>query len=114
MRRQFDEVAERVGEAARQAGRTGSEVEILVATKYVAADDMGVLRDAGVVLVGENRAQDLAAKHEARSTTRYEDVLADKEVQAVVLAVPHALHAPIAIAAGIARKRSAVSSGRRQ
>jgi predicted dehydrogenase len=49
-------------------------------------------------------ADDLAAKHEARSTTRYEDVLADKEVQAVVLAVPHSLHAPIAIAAAKAGK----------
>jgi len=34
-----------------------------VATKYVAADDMGVLTEAGISLVGENRAQDLVAKH---------------------------------------------------
>jgi uncharacterized pyridoxal phosphate-containing UPF0001 family protein len=42
----------------------GSNVEILAATKYVPLDDMGRLAEAGVVLVGENRIQDLAAKHE--------------------------------------------------
>jgi pyridoxal phosphate enzyme (YggS family) len=35
-----------------------------VATKYVAADEMQLLADAGVEVVGENRAQDLAAKQE--------------------------------------------------
>ena len=49
---------ERVREAA------GPEVEILVASKYVSIDEMGALAEAGVGLVGENRQQDLAAKHE--------------------------------------------------
>jgi uncharacterized pyridoxal phosphate-containing UPF0001 family protein len=39
-------------------------VEILVATKYVPLEEMGALAEAGVRLVGENRQQDLAAKHE--------------------------------------------------
>lgn len=38
--------------------------EILVATKYVPLEEMGKLVEAGVRLVGENRQQDLAAKHE--------------------------------------------------
>ena len=38
--------------------------EILVATKYVPVEEMGKLAEAGVRLVGENRQQDLAAKHE--------------------------------------------------
>jgi len=42
----------------------GPEVEILVATKYVPLEEMGALAEAGVLLVGENRQQDLAAKHE--------------------------------------------------
>jgi uncharacterized pyridoxal phosphate-containing UPF0001 family protein len=42
----------------------GPEVEILAATKYVRADDMGALADAGIELVGENRLQDLEAKQE--------------------------------------------------
>ena len=36
---------------------------IVAATKYVPLEDMQVLVDAGVEVVGENRAQDLEAKH---------------------------------------------------
>jgi len=44
--------------------RAGAGVEILVASKYVPPEEMGALAEAGVALVGENRQQDLAAKHE--------------------------------------------------
>jgi pyridoxal phosphate enzyme (YggS family) len=37
-------------------------VQILAAVKYVAAEEIGVLADAGVTVVGENRAQDLEVK----------------------------------------------------
>lgn len=43
---------------------TGDRVEILVATKYVPLEEMDTLAEAGVRLVGENRQQDLAAKHQ--------------------------------------------------
>jgi uncharacterized pyridoxal phosphate-containing UPF0001 family protein len=43
---------------------TGDRVEVLVACKYVPLEEMGALAEAGVRLVGENRQQDLAAKHE--------------------------------------------------
>ena len=36
---------------------------IVAATKYVSLRDMQVLADAGIAVVGENRAQDLEAKH---------------------------------------------------
>jgi PLP dependent protein len=49
-------------EAVKQVA--GAGVEILVATKYVPPEEMGKLAKAGVELVGENRQQDLAAKHE--------------------------------------------------
>jgi uncharacterized pyridoxal phosphate-containing UPF0001 family protein len=42
----------------------GPDVEILAATKYVRAEDMGALAEAGIELVGENRQQDLEAKRE--------------------------------------------------
>jgi uncharacterized pyridoxal phosphate-containing UPF0001 family protein len=42
--------------------RSGREVEILAATKYVPVDEMGALAEAGANLVGENRLQDLEAK----------------------------------------------------
>ena len=45
--------------------RVGDDVEILAAVKYVDADDLPLLAEAGVTLVGENRAQELAAKQEA-------------------------------------------------
>ena len=43
----------------------GPGVEILAATKYVEADDLPGLAEAGIELVGENRAQDLLAKQHA-------------------------------------------------
>jgi PLP dependent protein len=44
--------------------QAGERVEILVATKYVPPEEMGALAEAGVELVGENRQQELEAKHE--------------------------------------------------
>jgi pyridoxal phosphate enzyme (YggS family) len=41
----------------------GPAVTVVAATKYVSVDDMQTLAEAGVEVVGENRAQDLVAKH---------------------------------------------------
>ena len=41
----------------------GPGVTVVAATKYVPLDELGILAEAGVEVVGENRAQDLAAKH---------------------------------------------------
>jgi len=49
---------------ARVRERVGTDVEVLVACKYVPLEEMGALAEAGVTLVGENRQQDLAVKHE--------------------------------------------------
>jgi PLP dependent protein len=43
----------------------GPAVTIVAATKYVALEDMATLVEAGVEVVGENRVQDLLAKHAA-------------------------------------------------
>ena len=43
----------------------GDTVTVVAATKYVALADMAVLADAGIAIVGENRVQDLEAKHAA-------------------------------------------------
>ena len=51
-----------IDEAARRAGREAGAVELLAATKYVAAEDMPLLAEAGIELVGENRTDALAAK----------------------------------------------------
>jgi PLP dependent protein len=42
----------------------GPDVTVVVATKYVSVDELAVLVEAGVEVVGENRAQDLQEKHE--------------------------------------------------
>jgi uncharacterized pyridoxal phosphate-containing UPF0001 family protein len=48
---------------ARIRTEVGPDVMVVAATKYVSLADMAVLRDAGVEVVGENRAQDLERKH---------------------------------------------------
>jgi uncharacterized pyridoxal phosphate-containing UPF0001 family protein len=49
----------------RMRGQIGDEVEICAAIKYVALQDLPELAAGGITLVGENRAQDMLAKHEA-------------------------------------------------
>jgi pyridoxal phosphate enzyme (YggS family) len=51
--------------AARRAGRDPADVELLAAVKYVAVEDLGALAEAGISVVGENRAQELIAKADA-------------------------------------------------
>ncbi len=48
---------------ARVREEVGTGVTVVVATKYVSAAELGVLAEAGVEVVGENRAQDLELKH---------------------------------------------------
>jgi PLP dependent protein len=50
---------------ARVRDEVGPSVTIVAATKYVSVEDMAVLAEAGIEVVGENRAQDLEAKHAA-------------------------------------------------
>lgn len=55
--------ADRVRAAyARVRDEVGPAVTVVVATKYVSADELAVLAEAGVEVVGENRLQDLEAK----------------------------------------------------
>jgi PLP dependent protein len=49
----------------RVRAEVGPDVEILTAIKYVATDELGVLAQAGIAVVGENRAQALAEKQAA-------------------------------------------------
>jgi PLP dependent protein len=55
-----EEVRERY---ERIKAEVGPGVTVVVATKYVSVDELGALADAGIEVVGENRAQDLEAKH---------------------------------------------------
>jgi PLP dependent protein len=53
---------DRVRERIAAAGRDPGDVRICAAIKYVPADELPVLAEAGIEVVGENRAQDLLAK----------------------------------------------------
>jgi len=44
-------------------GEVGEGVTVVVATKYVSPEEMEALAEAGLPVVGENRLQDLEAKH---------------------------------------------------
>jgi PLP dependent protein len=66
-----ERVREEIAAAAQTAGRDPGEVELLAAVKYVALEEMGVLAEAGLTLVGENRAQELAAKATAHPELRW-------------------------------------------
>ena len=57
--RSTEEIRERY---ARIRGSVGPDVTVVAATKYVSLEEMGVLAEAGIEVVGENRAQALAAK----------------------------------------------------
>jgi PLP dependent protein len=54
------DIAERY---ARVRDDVGPDVTVVVATKYVTAEELGALAEAGVEVVGENRAQDLERKY---------------------------------------------------
>lgn len=54
---------------ARIREEVGNGVTVVVASKYVSLEEMAVLAEAGVEVVGENRAQDLERKHDAYGDT---------------------------------------------
>jgi PLP dependent protein len=57
----LEELRDRYGQIKDEVG---PDVTVVVATKYVTVDELALLGEAGVEVVGENRAQDLHAKHD--------------------------------------------------
>jgi pyridoxal phosphate enzyme (YggS family) len=57
-------VQENIKRALERSGRCEEQVSILVATKYYDPEQLSALAEAGVGLVGENRAEDLLEKQE--------------------------------------------------
>ena len=79
----------RVREEIASTGRDPSEVQILAAVKYVPVDELGVLAEAGIELVGENRAQDLVAKAEAYPDAFTWDFIGHLQSRKVRQVLPH-------------------------
>lgn len=61
--------AARVRENAERIRAEIGDAELLAAVKYVPLEELEVLAEAGVTLLGENRAQELAAKAQAHPGT---------------------------------------------
>jgi PLP dependent protein len=53
------------GNLARIREEIGGDVQILAAVKYVALEELDALAEAGITVVGENRAQELEVKAQA-------------------------------------------------
>jgi PLP dependent protein len=75
--------------AAPRAGQDRREVQVLAATKYVAVGELPVLAEAGIRLVGENRAQDLQAKVAAHGELFEWDFIGALQSRRVRLILPH-------------------------
>lgn len=66
------------------------DVEILAAVKYVALEELGVLVEAGITHVGENRAQDLVAKAGTAAGTQLTwDFIGQLQSRKVKQVLPH-------------------------
>ncbi|HEY0515678.1 MAG TPA: YggS family pyridoxal phosphate-dependent enzyme [Solirubrobacteraceae bacterium] len=88
----YSRVREEVEQAAaaataKRAGRP--TVEVLAAVKYVADADLPLLHEAGIGLVGENRAQDLERKIAAHGELFEWDFIGQLQSRRVKLIVPH-------------------------
>jgi PLP dependent protein len=75
--------------AAVTAGRDPSEVQVLAATKYVPLEQLPAIADAGVWVVGENRAQDLQRKVAAHGERFAWHFVGQLQSRRVGLIVPH-------------------------
>jgi PLP dependent protein len=80
---------ERVRGEIASTGRDVGEVQILAAVKYVPVGELGVLAEAGIDLVGENRAQDLVAKAEAYPGVFTWDFIGHLQSRKVRQVLPH-------------------------
>ena len=84
-----ERVRAEIADAAGRAGRDAAEVELLAAVKYIALEELGVIAEAGLTLVGENRAQELEAKAAAHPELRWHFIgqLQSRKVKRIL---PHA------------------------
>ena len=64
IRERLDVVRQNIRAAKERGGRAGENVRMLVATKYYAPEQLAAIAEAGVEIVGENRAEDLVEKQE--------------------------------------------------
>jgi PLP dependent protein len=89
IRAKLEQVQGEIDAALARSGRPPGAVEVLAATKYVACEDLPILAEAGVRLVGENRAQDLQTKVAAHGELFEWEFIGQLQSRRVRLIVPH-------------------------
>jgi pyridoxal phosphate enzyme (YggS family) len=94
IRANLEHVREEIAAAVRRSpvtrsGQKPRKVELLAAIKYVSTDSLPLLAEAGIRLVGENRAQDLQAKIAAHGELFEWDFIGQLQSRRVRLIVPH-------------------------
>ena len=80
---------ERIRQEIADVAPAPDRVQVLAAVKYVSSEELAVLAEAGVRLLGENRAQDLVAKataHPGRFTWDFIGHLQSRKVKQIL---PH-------------------------
>jgi pyridoxal phosphate enzyme (YggS family) len=94
IRANLEHIQEEIAAAVRRSPVTRPdpaprEVELLAAVKYVSSDQLPLLAEAGITLVGENRAQDLQEKVSAHGALFEWDFIGQLQSRRVRLIVPH-------------------------
>ena len=89
VRANLETVRSEIAAAADRAGRDAGKIEVCAATKYLPVEELGALAEAGVTLVGENRAQDLEAKVAAHGDRFAWDFIGQLQSRKVKQIVPH-------------------------
>lgn len=82
------ELHRRIHAAKERSDRTQQTVELLVATKYVALEQMKLLADCGITRVGENRAQALVEKYAQYGATFQWDFIGHLQSRKVKMIAP--------------------------
>jgi PLP dependent protein len=89
VRANLEAVRAEIAAAADRAGRDPAGIDVCAATKYLPVDELGALAEAGIALVGENRAQDLEAKVAAHGDRFDWDFIGQLQSRKVKQIVPH-------------------------
>jgi PLP dependent protein len=84
-----EEIAAAVAQRRAAGAGVSSEVQIVAATKYVPVQELPVLAEVGIRVVGENRAQDLQAKVAAHGELFEWHFIGQLQSRRVKLIVPH-------------------------
>jgi PLP dependent protein len=88
VRANVERVRGEIAAACTRAGRDPHGVQLLAAVKYVPLEELGVLAEAGVELVGENRAQELERKAPAHPELTW-DFIGHLQSRKVKQILPH-------------------------